>query len=80
MCVVILRGLGIKFIKKTGIACFTTRSICSNMQQRGSVENQLFSGRPPKLRTREVRKLKRIIMSDRKLTLTQVTAAYNQQI
>ena len=45
--------------KQTGIACSTARSICSKMQQCGSVKNELFCGTPPKLSTRDVRKLKK---------------------
>ena len=57
-----------------------TARLFLKIQQRGIVENQLSSVRPPKLSKGDVKKLKRIVMSDRKLTLTQVTAAYNQQI
>ena len=61
MRVVILRGQvksWNQIHKETGIACSTARSKCSKIQQRGSVEDQLSSGRPPKLSTRYVRKLK----------------------
>ena len=58
MRVVILRGHGKlwnQIHKETGIVCPPVRLICLKIQQSGSVENQLSSGRPPKLRTRDVR-------------------------
>ena len=44
--------------KETGVVCSTERIICSKKQQCGSVENHLSCDRSPKLRTRDVRKLK----------------------
>ena len=69
---------GPKLKKKQGLLLLQQGQFVQKWKKTGSVENKPASDRPPKLTQRDVRSLKRIVVADRRQTLTQVTTVYNK--
>lgn len=57
----------------------TVIDICKRFSDTGSLENKPRSGRPPKIKPRDYRKLERIVKTNRRCSLSDITAKFNEE-
>lgn len=57
----------------------TVIDICKWFSETGSLENKPRSGRPPKIKPRDYRKLERIVKTNRRCSLSDITAKFNEE-